>query len=53
MPGLSGQAGKGRLIYLVEIETRLSVPVFIYTHTRYPSRPGDKDLKKMAEGEMA
>lgn len=53
MPGLSGQAGKGRLIYLVELEAPLCVPLFIYTHARYATRPKDKDLKKTAEGEMA
>jgi hypothetical protein len=53
MPGLRGKSSKGRLIFLVDLENRVSIPLIIYTHKEYPDRPGERELKNMIEGEMS
>lgn len=44
MPGLSGSAGEGRLIYLLSKERREIVLLWIYTHRQFPGRPPDASL---------
>ncbi|MGK7891501.1 MAG: hypothetical protein AB4042_19395 [Leptolyngbyaceae cyanobacterium] len=44
MPGLQGASACGRLMYLVDRERRLVVPVWIYTHAEFDGRPPDDRL---------
>ena len=46
MPGLFKLARYGRLIYIVYNAQFLIFPICIYTHSEYPKRPPDKELKR-------
>ena len=46
LPSLSGAARLGRLIYLVDNETKIINLVWIYTHKEYEKQPPDRELHK-------
>ena len=52
MPSLSGQAGEGRLIYLLDEAGRAVYPVWIYTHHDFGGRPPEKELARLLKGVM-
>ncbi len=45
LPGLTGAAREGRLMYLVCDKTRTVDLLWIYTHKQFAKRPPDGDLK--------
>jgi mRNA-degrading endonuclease YafQ of YafQ-DinJ toxin-antitoxin module len=45
VPGRSGAAGEGRLIYWVSYENNLITLLWIYTHDEFKGRPADQDLR--------
>ena len=51
-PGLSGSAGEGRLLYLIDDQAKAVVFLMVYSHKDYETRPRDdliEDLVKEAE----
>jgi hypothetical protein len=46
MPGLSGAAGQGRIMWLVCDETTTVHVIWVYTHAEFGKRPPDKDLRR-------
>lgn len=44
MPGLSGSASEGRLMYLINKMTATILPIWIYTHAEFEGRPVDEGL---------
>ncbi len=49
LPGYSGQAGDGRLIYMIDLEGSAVYFIWIYTHAEFPTRPPDKPLRLLAD----
>lgn len=49
-PGLTGDPGQGRLIYVVHNEHKLIMLAWIYTHKQFSGRPPDISLKEVGEG---
>lgn len=47
LPGHAGEAGQGRLMYLVDCEHDLVSPFIIYTHKNHKKRPPDKKIKRI------
>ena len=47
VPGKSGAAGEGRLIYWVSYESHLIKLLWIYTHEDFKGRPADQDLRQV------
>lgn len=47
MPNLRGAAGEGRLMYLVDRTQSVIELAWIYTHSEFPKRPPDKNLKQL------
>jgi hypothetical protein len=47
VPGRSGAAGEGRLIYWVSYENNLITLLWIYTHEEFRGRPADQDLREV------
>jgi hypothetical protein len=47
VPGTSGAAGEGRLMYLVNYEDYLIHLLWIYTHEEFKGRPLEKDLRQI------
>lgn len=48
LPGLRGQSQHGRLIYLIECRELVVIPLLVYTHTEYATRPAsEKSLKRL------
>ena len=47
VPGKSGAAGEGRLMYWVSYENNLITLLWIYTHEDFKGRPADQDLKQV------
>jgi hypothetical protein len=47
VPGTSGAAGEGRLMYLVNYEDCLIHLLWIYTHEEFKGRPPEKDLRQI------
>ncbi len=47
VPGKSGAAGEGRLIYWVNYENTLITLLWIYTHEEFKGRPADQDLREV------
>ncbi|NJK69446.1 MAG: hypothetical protein HC789_10660 [Microcoleus sp. CSU_2_2] len=47
MPNLRGAAGQGRLMYLVDRTQNVIELAWIYTHSEFPKRPPDKNLKQL------
>lgn len=53
MPGLSGAAGEGRLIYLLHAKNNALVLLWIYTHKDFEKRPPDEALRAVIAPETA
>lgn len=49
MPGLSGAARQGRIMWLICDASKTVSLIWIYTHSEFEKRPADKDLKKVLE----
>lgn len=47
LPGQSGSAELGRLMYLVDTKQRKLHLLWIYTHAEFEKRPKDEDLKQV------
>lgn len=47
MPNLQGAARQGRLMYLVDRTQSVIKLTWIYTHSEFPKRPPDKNLKQL------
>lgn len=47
VPGRTGAAGEGRLIYVVNYEACLIKLLWLYSHEEFEKRPADKDLKQL------
>jgi hypothetical protein len=47
VPGTSGAAGEGRLMYLVNYEDCLIHLLWIYTHEEFRGRPPETDLRQI------
>lgn len=47
MPSLQGAARQGRLMYLVDRTQSVIKLTWIYTHSEFPKRPPDKNLKQL------
>jgi mRNA-degrading endonuclease YafQ of YafQ-DinJ toxin-antitoxin module len=47
MPNLRGAARQGRLMYLVDRTQSVIELAWIYTHSEFPKRPPDKNLKQL------
>jgi hypothetical protein len=45
VPGLSGSAAQGRLMYLVNRSEHLVRLVWVYSHKQFEQRPSDRELK--------
>jgi hypothetical protein len=52
VPGRSGAAGEGRLIYWVSYEKNLIMLLWIYTHEEFKGRPADQDLRQVLRDEL-
>lgn len=48
-PRLTGDAGCGRLIYLVHKQDQIVVPLVVYTHKQYPGRVPNQSLEEMID----
>ncbi len=46
-PGLRGASGQGRIMYLVDRTQSVIDLAWIYTHSEFPKRPPDKNLKQL------
>jgi hypothetical protein len=46
LPGLTGAANTGRLMYLVNRDAMEIYPLIVYTHKQYETRPPEKQLLK-------
>lgn len=53
MPQLKGSAKKGRLMYLINVDKKEIVLVWIYTHAEFEKRPPDGVLRSVLKGEMS
>jgi hypothetical protein len=53
MPGLSGAAGEGRLIFLMRSDKSSVLPLWVYTHKDFSGRPPDSELKGAINPEVA
>ena len=53
MPGLSGSASEGRLIYLTHSKKGILILLWIYTHKDFEKRPPDPSLKAVIAPETA
>ncbi len=49
MPGLRGKCRRGRLMYLIDLENCVVIPLIVYTHEEEPTRPSEGNLKRMIE----
>lgn len=47
VPGTSGAAGEGRLIYLVNFVDCVIQLLWLYTHEEFKGRPPDQDLRQI------
>jgi hypothetical protein len=47
MPGYRGEAGEGRLIYMIHEEESTAYLLWIYTHAEFVGRPPDKSLRRL------
>lgn len=52
IPNLSGSLSRLRIIYLRNIEKRMVLIVYVYTHKDYEKRPSDKVLAKLINGTL-
>lgn len=53
MPGLSGSAREGRLMYLVSRTESWIRPVIVYTHKQFEGRPSEKSLDQLVQDAIA
>lgn len=49
VPGHAGAAQHGRLMYLIESQQNVVSPFCLYTHRDTPTRPSDKEIKRMVK----
>lgn len=47
LPGYSGDAGQGRIMYLFEPQRDLVCPFLIYTHDEHTKRPSDDQIRRV------
>lgn len=49
MPGLSGEAKHGRLVYMIDPHGSTVYLLWLYTHAKFSGRPPEKSLKRLVE----
>lgn len=49
VPGYTGESGQGRLMYLINLQRNLVLPLLIYTHKTHTKRPPEDEIRGKLE----